>query len=187
MLRFVSYAGMKTPTINLRPFRYLLAFVLLTACSKNNSSTSTPGISVRMNGKYLTFNKGAYAQILSTNIFMTGSCDSPAYQYTGLVIRLNAPGGKAVPGVYPHGPLAGSSSLQSGLALYPGFIPGTNFASLPESTDDTVIVSSFNDSTLIGTFHGTISMLLNDPSSPTGTRDSLMVFTNGKFNLRLVP
>ncbi|HEV3224720.1 MAG TPA: hypothetical protein VGZ90_17695 [Puia sp.] len=170
----------------MKRFHYfpLIFVILMAACKKNNnSSKSAIGISAWANGKFLTFNTDLNAGVPGRSgiVYFSGYSDSPAVN-TLISFIITSNDGIINPGIYPSysisqtAPHTSMLEFYSGLE-YPGFISWSN--------DDSVTITSISsDSTLQGTFHGTVIETVISPGAPGGHRDSVVTLTNGQFNIK---
>ncbi len=166
----------------LLPYLVILIFVFA-ACSKSNSKTQTqtspPGISGKINGKYTTFNGSISVDTSSGEISITASADSTPFTSSILEIVLDATA-PFKPGLYPYS-YDPNAVYESGL----GIATTINYSQvLFGSNDDSVTVTAVTDSSVAGTFHGTVNGRVLDQNSPTFYRDTTAVITEGKFNVK---
>jgi hypothetical protein len=150
-------------------------------------SISTPGgnvnygISMVLNGKYLTFNNGANLDTSNNEVNVIGWGDSAGY--TNLHLDLGAYKADNTPitvGVYPE-----SGDLlenQSNFTIYNWGFDDQNFVGFG-AYPDTVTITRITDTTITGTFNGFAEAKYQDWVNPNLWHDSIMTVTNGKFYL----
>jgi hypothetical protein len=154
-----------------------LPFLVLAACKKNNSSSSTPGISATINGKNVTFNGITRIDTSGGNLYI--SCTVDSLTFGSPMITLFVQGTRPLKtGLYPNLALVPRAPFQSDMSYstYQGYA-----SQQYQSYDDSVSVSFVNNSSASGTFTGTA--VYTDISQPGSGRheDSTIAISNGKF------
>jgi hypothetical protein len=178
---------------------FILLFALtFTACIKmvipippppggSSSSSGAPtgnipyGVSMVLNGKYLTFNSGASLDTSDNQIYVSGWGDSAGY--TNLNLALGAQKADNAPmntGVYPSS--GDLEENQSNFTIYDWGFNGVNFVGFG-AYPDTVTIVTITDTTVTGTFQGTCEAKYQDQIDPNLWHDSIMNVANGKFYL----
>lgn len=157
-----------------------LPFLVLAACKKNNTSSSSPGISANINGKNVVFNGITRIDTSGGNLYI--SCTVDSLTFGSPMITLFVQGSRPLKtGLYPNLALAPRASFQSDMSYstYQGYA-----SQQYQSYDDSVRVSFVNNSSAMGTFSGTAVYADMDQGGTGKHQDKTITITNGRFYVR---
>jgi len=152
----------------------------------NGGISATPGnipygISMVLNGKYLTFNTNASLDTSNNEVYISGWGDFAGYTNLHLDLGAYKFDNKPVTvGVYPES--GDLEENESDFTIYNWGFDQQNYVGFG-AYPDTVTIVSITDTSVKGTFNGLAEAKYMDWVNPNIWHDSIMTVTNGQFFL----